>query len=60
MDLSVAEVADETLAACIEERLRILRLSPSLKNLLMVEDDRAVSGWEVVAFFLFVARGFIP
>ena len=59
VDISVAEVADESLATGIEEGLGILRFGPCLENLLVVEDDGAVSGWKIVALFFFLGFRFV-
>lgn len=42
VDLSVAIVADEALAASIEERFRVLWLRPCFEYLLVVEDDGTI------------------
>jgi hypothetical protein len=53
--LSVAKVANKPLAASIEKGFRVLWLRPRPENLLVVEDNGAVRGGQVVTLFLFIA-----
>jgi hypothetical protein len=53
--LSVTKVPDEPLAPSIEERFRVLGFRACFENFLVVENDGAISGWQVVAFFLLIS-----
>lgn len=52
--LGVTVVADEAFATSVEEWLRVLRLRPGLEDLLVIKDDSAVCGGEVVALLLLI------
>ena len=55
MNLCVVHIQDETLAASIEERFRVLGLGTRFVNLLVVYDDVAVRGRKIIALLFFIA-----
>jgi hypothetical protein len=48
VDFGIAHIADEMLAARIEEGLGIFRFRSSLEHFLVVQDDSAVRGWQII------------
>lgn len=53
-DVGRLPVTDEALRTSVEEGLCVLWLSACLEYLLVVEDDGAVAGWEVLSVIGFV------
>ena len=56
INLCSSPVTDEALSTCVEERLCVLGLDTCTVNLLVVENDVAVAGWEFITLFFNTTR----